>query len=160
MSLPVPPRSGRRAPPSRVVSFVDRGRLGDALSAWIPDAHDRDFVVRCLLDEGPAHHRGANYALLMLLVELVGAIPAAGGPPAEPMAVPMRMPPHLAEGDEPPAWPVALDLAPLRRIASDESSLDGMIDCLTDGPPQHALANVLMVDLIGAALAALRVPAR
>ncbi|MCA9493946.1 MAG: hypothetical protein KC621_28645 [Myxococcales bacterium] len=145
----------RRVPSSRIVSFLDHERLSRALEPLVPDIHDRAFVVRCLLDEGPAHHRGANYALVTLLLELLDRIGATAAPPSDAAPVPMRLPPHLG-GDEDANHPIALDVAELRRIARDEGELDAMVDCLSDGPPQHAVANVVMVDLLAAALAHLR----
>jgi hypothetical protein len=121
----------------------------------VPDAADRAFVVRCLLDEGPAHHRGANYVLLALLGELV----AGGGPVETPaagregVAVPMRLPPHLTHDGDEGLFPLRFPAAPVERLApAGSSQLAAMIDCLTDGPPQHSLANAAMVCLIGVLL--------
>ena len=54
------------------------------------------------------------------------------------------------------AYPLALPTGPLERLApagsSDQAS---MVECLSDGPPQHALANAAMMWLMGAALARL-----
>ena len=60
----------RHVPPSAITSFIDRARIDQLLAPWLPDAADREFVLRCILDEGPAHHRGANYVLLALLVRI------------------------------------------------------------------------------------------
>jgi hypothetical protein len=65
----------------------------------------------------------------------------------------MRLPPHLAGTSADAAYPLALPLHALRELAGgDEARVDAMVDCLTDGPPQHALANVAMVALIEALL--------
>lgn len=128
----------------------------DLLAPWVPDAEDRAFVVRCMLDEGPAHHRGANYVLLALLGRLVEAIgatgPKAGRSPAR--SVPMRLPPHLAPADDEDGdYPLPLPTAGLAKLAPEGSvAFEAMVDCLTDGPPQHALANAAMVCLVTAAL--------
>ena len=42
----------------------------------------------------------------------------------------------------------------------DQSRLEAMIDCLTDGPPQHALANVAMVTLLTEILSRLKAQGR
>lgn len=146
-----PSRGG--LPASRVLGFVDEARLDGWLVPLVPDAGDRAFVTRCLVGEGPIHHRGANYILLALLGRAVqahgGARPVEDGEP-----VPMRLPPHLAESVEEGVYPLALPVRALRDLANGDSDhLDAMIDCLTDGPPQHALANVVMVALIESLLA-------
>ncbi len=138
-------RSGGRA-----LAHVDAARLDTGLRSLVPDDHDRAFVLRCLLDEGPVHHRGANYALVALLLELLSALGAEAAPAVDGSPVPMRLPPHLG-GQDDAVYPLALDLGALRRIAADPGPLVG---ALTDGPPQHAVANVVMVDLLAAALRA------
>src|SRR6185436_4434488 len=135
---------------------IDSARLDTLLATVVPDDQDRAFVVRCILGEGPAHHRGANYLLLLLLGQVVEgldggnmeALRARGTIP-----VPMRVSPHLARPGSLMAYPLDLPTAPLERFApagSPEQS--AMAECLTDGPPQHALANAAMMWLIGAAL--------
>lgn len=143
---PPGPRPG--VPASRGLSFVDEQALAAALAPLVPDAGDRAFVVRCLVGEGPIHHRGANYVLLILLARAASqrghALLAAEGVP-----VPMRLPPHLAHAADDGTYPLALPTRALRELAGgDAHSLEAMIDCLTDGPPQHALANVAMMTLI------------
>jgi hypothetical protein len=128
---------------------VDEGRLDGWLAPLVPDAGDRAFVLRCLIGEGPIHHRGANYILLALLGR---ALQAHGDikPPSGGVPVPMRLPPHLANvQDDEGVYPITLPVTALRELAGgDAQQLDAMVDCLTDGPPQHALANVVMVALI------------
>ncbi len=161
---PPPPHRGHHARDRTLERFVDRKRIDRLLAPWVPDADDRAFVLRCLLDEGPAHHRGANWILLALLGELADA--ASHGPgPGRQAPVPLRLPPHLrrhrrddededgASDDDERTYPLRLPLVPLERLAGkDERAIDAMIDCLTDGPPQHALANAAMLALIDAAL--------
>lgn len=124
----------------------------------MPAAADRAFVVRCMTEEGPIHHRGASFVLLSLLGR---ALAAAGGPPdpdgeppGERAPVPLRLPPHLAEhsrGD--PNYPLGIPLAPLRELAAgDPAASAAMADCLADGPSHHALANAAMVCLLDALL--------
>lgn len=135
-------------PASRILAFVDEAQLDGWLVPLVPDAADRAFVLRCLVGEGPIHHRGSNYILLALLGRALqargGARPTEGG-----VAVPMRLPPHLADTVEDAHYPLQLPLQALRALAGgDAQQLDAMVDCLTDGPPQHALANVVMVALL------------
>lgn len=127
---------------------LDRSRLDAGLQRLVPDPRDRQFLLRCVLDEGPPHHRLANHALLTLLVELVERIDAVVVPPVG-VAVPMRVPPHLRSRDA-STFPLAMDLAPLALLGPDPTP---WVDALLDGPPQHSVANALMVDLLGAALA-------
>jgi hypothetical protein len=130
---------------------VDAQAVRDLLRPWVPDEADRAFVVRCMLEEGPAHHRGATYALLRLLGE---AARRHGGRPADgpSVPVPMHVPPHLRR--EPDAvFPLEMPLAPLLGLGrGDADSARVLADCLTDGPPHHALANAAMVCLLATLL--------
>lgn len=133
-------------------AFIDVGALERSLAPWLPDAEERAFVLRCVLEEGPAHHRGANYVLLGLMTRLAERLgvkaPAAGAQrPFE-----MRLPPHLEEEIDERAWPLGVPERALELLAKDDRAADAMTDCLTDGPPQHAVANVLMVQLLVAML--------
>ncbi len=157
-----PPRKGpphhhhhhRHVPSSAITGFVDRARIDALLAPWVPDAASREFVVRCILGEGPAHHRGANFVLLSLLGLLVERLEVKGPTPGDgDVSVPLRLPPHLAEGHDDDAYPLTLPTRALERLAPRGSrELEAMVDCLTDGPPQHALANAAMVALIDALL--------
>ena len=149
-------------PPHRSATstaFIDASRIDAILAGALPDAEDRAFVVRCILSEGPAHHRGANYALLRLLgllLERLGGADMASLRARGTLPVPMKVPPHLERQGSLMAYPLPLPTAPLAELApagSPEQS--AMADCLSDGPPQHALANAAMTWLIGAALAKL-----
>lgn len=136
----------------RHAAFIDVGALERALAPWLPDAEERAFVLRCVLEEGPAHHRGANYVLLALMTRLAERLgvnaPAAGAQrPFE-----MRLPPHLEEEIDERAWPLGVPERALELLTKEERAADAMTDCLTDGPPQHAVANVLMVQLLVAML--------
>lgn len=153
-----PPRKGpphhRHVPSSAITGFVDQARIDALLAPWLPDASARAFVVRCILGEGPAHHRGANFVLLALLGLLVERLEAKGAThPTDGVPVPLRLPPHLAEDHDDDAYPLTLPTRALERLAPKGSrELEAMIDCLTDGPPQHALANAAMVALLDALL--------
>jgi hypothetical protein len=145
--------SSRHVPSSAITGFIDRRRIEALLSPWVPDPAAREFVVRCMLGEGPAHHRGANYvllALLGLLLEKGGPVERAPGAPAAP--VPMRVPPSHGEALDELAYPLALALRPLEQLSRGGRDVEAMVDCLTDGPPQHALANAAMVAMIDALL--------
>jgi hypothetical protein len=140
-----------RVPSSAIERFIQPERIDALLAPWIPSEADREFVVRCILAEGPAHHRGANYVLLALLgklLERVGPPSSAPDVPSAPIAI--RLPPHLTVDDEETDFPLRLPIAPLEQLADPDSpEITAMIDCLTDGPPQHALANAAMVCLLG-----------
>lgn len=157
--MPHRPPHHRRVPSSAVLAFADPAALEAALAPLVPDAQDRAFLVRCVVAEGPAHHRGANWVLLSLLAR---AVEAAGawrrvGKGAPGLAVPMHLPPHLRGDDQ--SYPLTLPEGPLRRLAPDDArAREAMVDCLTDGPPQHAVANVMMAALLGALLEELEKP--
>src|SRR5678815_1468409 len=89
-------------PPPRHASsatFIDPARVDALLAGAVPDDEDRAFVVRCILGEGPVHHRGANYVLLLLLgmvVDAVGGADTAALRARGTLPVAMKVPPHLA----------------------------------------------------------------
>ncbi len=145
-----------RIPPAAASAFIDSSRIDAILAPIVPDDEDRAFVVRCILGEGPVHHRGANYVLLTLLgalVEAAGEVDIEALRARGTVPVAMRVPPHLARPGSMMSYPLSLPTAPLERLAAAGSvEQAAMADCLTDGPPQHALANAAMVWLVGAAL--------
>lgn len=149
-------RSGsRRLPSSAITGFIDRERIEALLEPWVPDPAGRAFVVRCMLDEGPAHHRGANYILLALLGRLLEATapaPVREAPPGPRVPVPMRVPPYHGEDLDHLSYPLPLPTRPLEALGAGPREVEAMVDCLTDGPPQHALANAAMVALLDALL--------
>lgn len=142
-----------------LAAAADRRRLADALSPIVADARDREFVVRCILDEGPLHHRAASWALLMLASEvarrLEGAPVTAPDDPRDSLEVRLKLPPHLAEDATDAVFPVRLPLAPLRAVADGERDVEALADALADGPPHHALANAVLVSLFARILAKL-----
>jgi hypothetical protein len=142
------------------IGFIDPSRIDAILASAVPDDEDRAFVVRCILGEGPAHHRGANYVLLRLLgllVDRLGAADMAALRTHGTMPIAMKVPPHLERQGSLMAYPLALPLAPLTELAPQATSeQSAMVECLSDGPPQHALANAAMLWLIGTALDRLR----
>lgn len=151
-----PHKHDKRHPPaSRALRFVDPAALDQVLTSLVPAKADREFVRRCLIDEGPLHHRGANYLLLRLLAQVLEKVPGTDAP-LEGEVVPMRLPPHLEDEVEEGNFPLPLPTQALGKLlGGDEASLEAAIDCLTDGPPQHALANVVMVALLERLLARL-----
>ena len=130
----------------------------------MPDAEDRAFVVRCILKEGPVHHRVASYALLLLAGRVLeragGVMPATEDRPSVP--VPLRLPPHVRRGDDDDAhYPLRMPTAALGELAPGGSSeLAALVGCLLDGPPHHALANAALVSLLDALAARLGGPSR
>lgn len=93
---------------------------------------------------------------MALLRLLAGALSAAGAegpfPAGEGPRVPFRLPPHLERAeDEDAHYPIHLPLRAIQRIAGDDPrEVEAFADALTDGPPHHALANVLMVTMLDA----------
>jgi hypothetical protein len=159
--LPKPPLHHRDLAPSKVLGFVDEVRLNQVLVSLVPDAVDRSFVHRCLVGEGPIHHRGANYILLTLLTQALDAlgVPPANSQAGDGVAVPMRLPPYLTDAVEEGAYPIRLPTQALSKLAAGRAEqVAAMVDCLTDGPPQHALANVIIVTLIERLLASVPHP--
>ncbi|MDP3156686.1 MAG: hypothetical protein Q8N23_28700 [Archangium sp.] len=145
----------RHLPASRALRFVDAAQLDALLATLVPEKAEREFVQRCLVDEGPLHHRGANYLLLRLLGLVLARVPGVDAPLTG-ERVPMRLPPHLEDEVEEGHFPVPLPTHALRELlGDDEQAMEAAIDCLTDGPPQHALANVVMVALLERLLARL-----
>src|SRR5688500_13898566 len=120
--------SGRHVPSSAITGFIDRGRIDALLAPWIPDPAGRAFVVRCMLDEGPAHHRGANYVLLALL----GRLLEPGGPvgpvsPTDSIPVPIRVPAAQVEDPGRLAYPLPLRIRALEGLARSPRELEAMV---------------------------------
>jgi hypothetical protein len=141
---------------SAITAFIDPHQIEELLAPFLATPADRGFVVRCILGEGPAHHRGTNYVLLRLL----GAVVARHGArlrvasDSDGVEVPIRLPPRVAHDHDDDAYPLRFPRRVLERLAAPGSvTLDAMIDCVTDGPPQHSLANAAMLCLLDALLA-------
>lgn len=150
---PPPPHRRRHVPPSAISAFIHPEDIEAILAPWVPDPKDRAFVARCMVQEGPAHHRGANYVILSLLGEVLERLKVKPGTEGKTLPLPMRLPPHLEHEQEEANFPLHLPLEPLEYLAGEHpEDAEAMADCLTDGPPQHAIANVAMVCLLGAIL--------
>jgi hypothetical protein len=135
---------------NRRISFANAANIEALLLPLLPDKQDRDFVLRCILQEGPEHHRGANYVLLALIGELAKNKSTTA---PDKIPVPMRLPPHLSRADTDKNYPISIPTRVIERLAPKGSrEFDDIVDCITDGPPQHALANVVMLCLLDAAL--------
>jgi len=145
-----------------VITASNRQRIGSLVAAYVHDPAACEFIVRCLLDEGPIHHRGDNFVLIALLGEVLDRLPpVAGGDPGagDSFPVPMRIPPAHHTGAEPKAYPLAIPQAPLALVdGGDPARRSYLAECLADGPPHHALANAMMVNLLHVILQ--RLPAR
>lgn len=152
------PPHPRHAPPHRHAHhgrFPHRDRVDAMLTSRIPDAGDRAFVVRCLTEEGPRHHRESTAAMLLLLDALLRRLPPPAGDPAGPtVPVPLRLPPHVAEELDPQDghYPLAMPTRALLDLGLATGEVDALVDCLLDGPPHHALANAVMVSMLSEAL--------
>jgi len=160
----MPPEFDHQVPLSAIYALIEPSRIDRLLGRFIPDPKERAFVSRCILEIGPAHHRGANYVLLGLLAQaLERLVPEVAEPQEEvaTTAIPIRLPLPQAATAEDRMYPLHMAIAPLRRLADgDEQRLAAMIDCLTDGPPQHALANAAMVNALGLLLEQLEADAK
>ncbi len=158
----MPPRRPSRPPPppvppprrssSGLAGLVGAGAIAPLLAAWASDPEDRAFIARCIASEGPSHHRVASATILRLLAL---AVEAAGGaasarPEHDGFPVPFRLPPHLdRHADEDAQYPLRLSRRALERLAPPGShELAALADAVTDGPAHHALANVVMVNLL------------
>lgn len=132
---------------------LHREDVEQLLAPWLREPADRAFVARCIVEEGPIHHRGSSYALLRMLGL---ALAAAGGPPegsGEAAPIALRLPPHLQQGSAEQVFPLGVPLAPLERLAPRGSAaFTALLECLRDGPPHHALANAAMACMIEALL--------
>lgn len=152
--MPPPPHHDRSQ--SAVTRFIRPEEIERLLEPWVPDPTDRRFLTRCLVEEGPLHHRGANFVVLRLLADLAKAVGAGarGNRSGEGLLIPMRIPPHLRQDEgEDTAYPIRLPQEAVERFAPRGSrDFDAIVDCLADGPPQHAVANVVMVTLLHALL--------
>lgn len=138
---------------SSAQAIVRREEIDALLAPWLTNQTDRDFVVRCLVDEGPIHHRGATYALLRLLGLALEAVGGPKPPCGESAPIPLRLPPHLRGGGDDDSFPLGVPLDVLERLAPRGSAqFAELLDCLRDGPPHHALANAAMVGMLGALL--------
>lgn len=123
------------------------------LTPWLKEPADRAFVARCIVDEGPIHHRGASYALLRMLGLALAAAGGATEGSGEAAPITLRLPPHLQRGSPEQVFPLGVPLAPLERLAPRGSAaFTALLECLRDGPPHHALANAAMACMIGALL--------
>ncbi len=123
------------------------------LRPYLSEDTDRAWVARCIAETGPAHHRGTNFVLLGLLDDLVEQLPAVeaakvANKMAEVAPVPLRTPPHLRPAKEDDAYPLGIPREALAPLVGPGADRDAMVACLTDGPPQHALANALMLHLL------------
>lgn len=158
---PPPPPHAKppRVPASAIAAFIRPEPIEALLRPWISEPGDRALVTRCLLNMGPAHHRGANYILLRLLgmvLERLGPLDAEPAADSASVAIPLRLPPPFAAQHAESYFPLQLPthaLALLAPLGSRE--FDSMVDCLSDGPPQHALANATMLCLLEAIFARL-----
>lgn len=86
--------------------------------------------------------------MLMLLQRILQRLPGAGVP-EQGERVPMLLPPHLEGQIEEDDYPLRLPTRLLAELLEHrQEDVRAAVDCLTDGPPQHALANVVTVLLL------------
>lgn len=150
------PHPHDRASAAAVAQALDAERLERILWPWLPDPRERSFVVRCILGEGPIHHRVASYALIALAGLIAERLRVA---PTAPVAMGVKVPMRLSPGQErpygeTPAYPLPLDDIGLAAVTRGRHDLqDALTSAVIDGPPHHALANVALLNLLGAILA-------
>lgn len=156
----MPPRSSRPPPPPgagarrarRGSGSLDAAAIEAALAPVVPDGRDLRFVLRCILEEGPRHHRVASWALLQMLAAVIAELdaPSAVDPAgSEASPVPIRLPPAVARSADDSEFPIGVPRRLLERILSREDAATA-VDALSDGPPHHALANAAMAWLLEA----------
>lgn len=108
-------------------------------------------MLRCILEEGPRHHRVASWALLRLLAAVLadvgGALPDTTTAPSEPLG--MRLPPNVAGSSDDAEFPIRIPTRMLRDVL-DPTEAELALECLRDGPPHHALANAAMTWMLQA----------
>lgn len=130
---------------------MDAAAIDTALAEIIADAGDRAFVMRCILEEGPRHHRVASWALLRMLAavlaEVGGADRDASNEPSEPIA--MRLPPSVAASSDDAVFPVGVPTRLLRELMPAKDA-ELALECLCEGPAHHALANAAMAWMLQA----------
>jgi len=144
-----PPKKHHARRPHGREAALDAGAIDKALVPLVPDARDRAFVIRCIIDEGPRHHRGASWALLRMLVAVLEEVGGADGASTTSEPLPIRLPPNVEESSDDAAFPVRLPTRLLGELL-DADELRTAIESLRDGPPHHALANTVMALLIEA----------
>ncbi|HRI67230.1 MAG TPA: hypothetical protein PK156_23465 [Polyangium sp.] len=133
-------------PSTAIRSLLSPGRIEPLLAPFVRDPADRAFVSRCILEQGPVHHRGANFALLSLvavLLERTGGFPDKPGP-GKTVAVPLRIPPHLApRHEEDNAYPLQMPLTPLEVVVCAGAGLSCFASTwLRTAPTSRILAEV------------------
>lgn len=126
---------------------IDADSMERLLERWVKDTGQRRFLARCIIDEGPAHHRGANYVILSILARLLEQLQIPVAPLGDrPLRVELRLPPHLREQSTGGEYPLDLPLEALAGIVAEGTAEErALVDCLIDGPAHHALANVATV---------------
>jgi hypothetical protein len=95
-----------------------------------------------------------------MIVDRLGGADIAALAARGTLPVAMKVPPHLERPGSLMAYPLGLPTSVLERLAPTGTvEQAAMAQCLSDGPPQHSLANAAMLWLIGAALDRLEEPA-
>ena len=142
---------GRHGPGRGRAPSLDATGIDAALAGIVPDARDRAFVLRCVLEEGPRHHRVASWALLRMLAAILTEVGGAPDATHEAPRVPleMRLPPSVSSSSDDAEFPIGIPTSLLESLM-DAPHTRLALECLADGPPHHALANAAMVWLLQA----------
>jgi hypothetical protein len=141
--------SGYKEPISGIQDLLGNGR-------------DLNFACRLAFEEGPWHHAYANSILLRALLKGCREISdrlnvPMKAYPGEVVEVPMHRPPHLHHISASGVYPTDLPISVILELADgDEKRAEEMIEALTEGPPHHVMANIIMVHLAEALMALAR----
>lgn len=133
-----------RAAASASAAIFDLGRIAAILAPWLPDQGERDAIVGCILGEGAGRRRGASYALLALAGEIARRVGFEAQCEDRGIPVPCQ---------DGPECPLLLDPGAMPRVAGGSAAAGRALSgAVTDGPPQHVLADVALLNLLTAIL--------
>ncbi len=141
--------SGYKEPISGIQDLLGNGR-------------DLNFACRLAFEEGPWHHAYTNSILLRALLKGCREISARLNVPmkayqGEVVEVPMHRPPHLHHISASGVYPTDLPISVILELADgDEKRAEEMIEALTEAPPHHVMANIIMVHVAEALMALAR----
>lgn len=140
---------------------LDAAPIDAALVHVVPDARARAFVLRCILEEGPRHHRVASFTILRLLARIIEDLGGAGpeAPDSTESTLEMRLPPSVASLTDDAEFPIGIPKRMIREVLGEKSA-EVALECLGDGPPHHALANAAMAWMLQSIHERLRGPGK
>jgi len=119
----------------------------------IGNGKDYSFASRLAFEEGPWHHAYSNTIHWTAFLKGIRAIANQFELPISPydgevVEVPMHHPPHHHHLSGNGVYPVDLPVNLILSLAEgDEQCVEEMIAALTEGPPHHIMANILMMHM-------------